>query len=281
MVANEPPPTASHCASASVLWSSLLAEVPPTEWVCSLNDWTARLMRVNMDSSIATDPRFRLLARDLGRPLTEIVGALFFCWLACYERRSERLTIREADACAEIDGFAAAIASASLADIEGDEVVFHGVTERIAFLVQQAKRGAKGGRKGKGKPKHRRPIANAKQSQSEATANTLTLTPDLDQSLTRFDFDSVYQQYPRKIGKAPGLAKLKAKVKTQADYDQLVQAVSTMAQAWRGKDLTYCPHFSTFASQARWRDDMLPLPDGCRAPSKPLPPLPGVNLEEP
>jgi len=117
--------------------------------------------------------------------------------------------------------------------------------------------------------------------QPSANQVLTTIEEEKKEKKLSFDFDSVYQQYPRKIGKAPGLAKLKAKVKTQADYDQLVQAVATLAQAWRGKDLTYCPHFSTFASQTRWRDDMLPLPDGCRAPSKPLPPLPGVNLEEP
>ena len=127
-------------------------------------------MRVNMDSSIATDPRFKLLASDLGISRNELVGALFYVWLACYERRSERLSKRLADASAEIDGFANALVEAELADDDGDAILVHGATERIQFLLSQAEKGRIGGQKGKGKRKVKSPKANAKHMLSKAEA---------------------------------------------------------------------------------------------------------------
>ena len=54
-------------------------------------------MRVNMDSSIVTEGRFRLVAADLGITWREVVGSCFLVWMSCYERRSETLRIDEAD----------------------------------------------------------------------------------------------------------------------------------------------------------------------------------------
>ena len=56
------------------------------------------------------------------------------------------------------------------------------------------------------------------------------------------------------------MASAKRLVRTQADFDLLSTVVSEMARAWAGQDLTYCPHWSTFISQERWRDDSLPMP---------------------
>jgi len=137
-------------------------------------------MRVNMDESVATGVRFKVVARSLGVPTTQIFGACFLVWLECYNRRSVRLASAEANACADLGGFADAMVEAGLATDEGDGVIrFHGVEERIRFLQKQAERGAKGG-----KSKGNRPQANAKRTlstptserQRSAQANTLTLT---------------------------------------------------------------------------------------------------------
>ena len=94
-------------------------------------------MRVNMDSSIATDVRFKVLAQDLGVSRNEVTGALFYLWLSCYERRKQTLSKRLADASADIKGFADALVDAELADDKGDSIVIHGVKDRIAFLKKQ------------------------------------------------------------------------------------------------------------------------------------------------
>lgn len=75
-----------------------------------------------------------------------------------------------------------------------------------------------------------------------------------------FDFESVYKLYPRKAGKQQGLKKLQAKIRSEADYQALLGAVQRMSHAWRGAELTYCPHWSTFVNQERWLDDELPVP---------------------
>ncbi len=77
-----------------------------------------------------------------------------------------------------------------------------------------------------------------------------------------FDFELAYQSYPRKQGKKDGLAKLAKTVKTQADYDALLLACRRMGEEWAGKDTEFCPHFSTFVNQERWRDGQLPFPKG-------------------
>jgi len=141
-------------------------------------------VRVNMDESIASGVRFKVVAETLGVPRTQVIGACFLVWLECYNRRSERLTIAEANAQAELPAFAEAMIEAGLAHAVDKSVDFHGVTERIEFLKAQALRGAKGG-------KHSRKQANAKPTLSEgstkrlgtAKAYTLTqsLTPNRDQ----------------------------------------------------------------------------------------------------
>lgn len=134
-----------------------------------------------MDSSIATDPRFKLLAVDLGWSLRELAGTCFFVWLACYERRSDRLSVRQANACAENERFSEAIVAAGLAHLVGEtDIVFHGAAERIKFLKKQAERGRKGGA---ARGSRRQP--NAKQTLSvkgsERSANSLA--PDLSPAL--------------------------------------------------------------------------------------------------
>lgn len=134
-----------------------------------------------MDSSIATDPRFRLLATELGWSLRETAGTLFFVWLACYERRSICLTRREANACAENPLFAEAIVGVGLADFEGDDLVaFHGVEERIEFLRKQAEKGRKGGKLGgKGRPKKGigQRLTDAQQKPNHTKSKGLTYSP--------------------------------------------------------------------------------------------------------
>ena len=76
----------------------------------------------------------------------------------------------------------------------------------------------------------------------------------------RFDFESVYQAYPRKQGKAKGLKAAKAKIRTREDFDRFQVAVETMSTAWQGHETRFCPHFSTFVNQERWRDEVLPIP---------------------
>lgn len=89
-----------------------------------------------------------------------------------------------------------------------------------------------------------------------------------DLSAPEFDFGSLYESYPRRVGRAKGLEVCAKKVTTRADYEQLEAAVSAMARAWDGAprdQLRYCPHFATWVNQERWRDTEQEGPAGAVA----------------
>ena len=147
-----------------------------------------------MDSSIVSDPAFKLVARSLGVHPREIYGACFLLWLACYERRSECLSKAEADACADLEHFAQALVDAQLATEDGDNIIVHGVVKRIQFLNKQREKGAAGGKKSRAKSAPSKPVskgsskpeANAKQmlTQEPAPAQAYTPSPAPTQSPT-------------------------------------------------------------------------------------------------
>lgn len=98
--------------------------------------------------------------------------------------------------------------------------------------------------------------------QRDATPDHTLAQPGAER-LSKFPmehFEGVYKLYPRKQGKAKGLKAAQSKVRTVADFQALTSAVATMRDAWAGHDTKFCPHWSTFIGQERWRDDELPLP---------------------
>lgn len=86
--------------------------------------------------------------------------------------------------------------------------------------------------------------------------------PTPSEHLNGYDLEAVYALYPRKAGKAKGLQKLEERSHQKGfDYDRILAAVRSMAETWKGKSTTFCPHFSTFVNGQRWLDDELPQPD--------------------
>ncbi len=136
-----------------------------------------------MDSSIAFDPRFKMMAKILGIPLLHVVGCCWSVWLHCYQSRSERLSSAEANASADIDGFIEAMVKAGLAHEEKVEqtVLFnvHGVNERIRWLGGQKKRGQAGGN---ASGKSRRSKVVTTRSKCEANASEIEANASADRS---------------------------------------------------------------------------------------------------
>jgi hypothetical protein len=141
-------------------------------------------VRVNMDSSIATDSRFKLVAHRLGVNLREVVGACYFLWLDCYERRSDRLRRIEVEVSAGITGFTDALLAEELAtQLDGDLILIHGVKQRIEFLGAQSKKGSKGGK------------ARAKKAKEQAQANAQANACDVAQAEPEAKATGVAQAY--------------------------------------------------------------------------------------
>jgi hypothetical protein len=69
-----------------------------------------------------------------------------------------------------------------------------------------------------------------------------------------FDFDFVYNLYPKKLGKSQGLKTFNRTIKTTTDYDRLVLAVQNYAAHVDAEktEPKFIKHFSTFMNQ--WSD---------------------------
>jgi len=66
------------------------------------------------------------------------------------------------------------------------------------------------------------------------------------------DIEAVYAKYPRKIGKAKGMAIAAREIKTPADLAALERAVKNYSDECAGREPDKIAHFSTF--MGRWRD---------------------------
>lgn len=109
------------------------------------------------------------------------------------------------------------------------------------------------------KPSKRRSEAVAAPSSLPATKHNKTDITNNTNEQARpresvFDFESLYQAYPRKIGKTPGIKKAQQGVKSQADYDALAKAIAhfTAHHVREKTELRFIPYFSTFMTS--WRD---------------------------
>ena len=76
---------------------------------------------------------------------------------------------------------------------------------------------------------------------------------------TGFDFEAVYQRYPRKQGKAEGMAWLRRHLTEPGDYAALTRACEQLERSWSAapaEERQYLPHWSTFVRQRRWLEEL-------------------------
>jgi hypothetical protein len=71
-----------------------------------------------------------------------------------------------------------------------------------------------------------------------------------------FDFEPLYERYPNKQGKAKGIAKLKALVKTEAEFQAVLRGLECFIrdEKRKGTETRFYPHFSTWVNGKRWED---------------------------
>lgn len=67
-----------------------------------------------------------------------------------------------------------------------------------------------------------------------------------------FDFDIIYDAYPRKEGKSAGLKKCKTIIKSQKKFDEVLKSVENYAASVKFTEPKYIKHFSSFLSN--WID---------------------------
>ncbi len=68
-------------------------------------------------------------------------------------------------------------------------------------------------------------------------------------------FESIYDAYPRKVGKQPALKAIRVALKT-ISFEALLAKTKAYAASRQGQDPQYTPHPATWFSQRRWADEI-------------------------
>lgn len=146
-----------------------------------------------------------------------------------------------------------------------------GAEKQFAWLAQKKAAGRLGGIQS-GIKRHEAGASKDEAAASGANPLTLALSPALTQKKEeisktppkpRFDFESLYQGYPLKVGKTDGLTECSKQIRTPEAYEDLRKAIANYA-AYHTRPLEpgeFRPlpkHFSTFMRKGRWRECLDP-----------------------
>jgi hypothetical protein len=95
------------------------------------------------------------------------------------------------------------------------------------------------------------PLDDSLVSHASLGSSFLTSSPKED----KFDFEAIWGEYPRKLGRAEALRHFRAQVKTRADYVALQSAVTNYRAEIEANEIEdrFVKHGSTFFNSA-WRD---------------------------
>jgi len=93
----------------------------------------------------------------------------------------------------------------------------------------------------------------------EPRSDKPSLEPSLEPNISsdddfEFQFNLLYDGYPKKVGKGAARKALKAALK-KIDYDTLFSKIIDFAIETEGKDPKYIPHMATWLNQERWEDE--------------------------
>jgi len=71
----------------------------------------------------------------------------------------------------------------------------------------------------------------------------------------KFDIEDIYNNYPKKTGKASGIKKLQSIIKTQAMYDNILQGAKRYSIETSDTEKRFIKNFSTWVNQECWQDE--------------------------
>lgn len=230
------------------------------------------MARINIEDSLFRDNRYLKLCSLMGSPEMAL-GSLVMAWIVAQDfwKRSQ-FGIPKLEWKKRLLRYELILVN--LAEIRGDFVYINGSEKQFAWLTQCIKSGGMGGaakslRNSSSDPT--RSLAEGKPLTLSPTLSLKTKNNTLAQNAARLDrpcldFDQIYREYPRKIGKKKGIEKCKAEIKTETDFQNLLSAVRRYAQHCNDSkaEERYVKHFSTF--MASWQDWADPETGGCELP---------------
>ena len=107
-------------------------------------------------------------------------------------------------------------------------------------------------------------LLEANESDRISTDSCLTnertnITNSTDTIVPIFDIDSIYSEYPKKVGKAAGMKKLQSVIKSQAIYEKVMQGVINYKNFCleENTEQKYIKQFSTFVNGSHWEDEYI------------------------
>jgi hypothetical protein len=77
-------------------------------------------------------------------------------------------------------------------------------------------------------------------------------------NVIEFDFNLIYDAYPKKAGKAVGMKKLQSKIKTQSEFDKILHGAKNYSEYVLQNNIEqkYIKQFSTWVNQECWNDEL-------------------------
>lgn len=107
------------------------------------------MARVNLETQIWADTRFKILGLKAGIDFFSAIGRCAAVWSYCTERSKYDLSQEEIDMAADLSGFAQALIDSELGTrLENDQIRVHGTQGRVEWL-ENKRRGAEKARKSK------------------------------------------------------------------------------------------------------------------------------------
>lgn len=248
------------------------------------------MARINVEDSIWSDSRFMQLCLLLGDQF-KAVGCLVVAWKTAQQHWCPNRNPIPKKAFLEA-GLPIELVKANFADVvEGEAILMRGCDKHFAWWFEKQEAGRKSAEARKEKYGSAQPVRTPvrdSRTPVRETSNTtrtapepLTLTLSLDtinkpqtggaplpsvaecvglesDKKAQFDFEKIFEAYPRPLGKKDGLVIAKRSITTQENYEKLATAVNNYAEHMKreGTELKHIKYFSSFMTS--WEDWVTP-----------------------
>lgn len=236
------------------------------------------MARVNIESSALAEGRFNKLAQDyFDGSRVKAIGTLVLFWFDSQERSFVQGTRDEIleflpyfDHQSNLSLFEALLKFGYIKAVDTDLFEISGNKRHVEKLQSLSEARKLSGIKGndarwKNKRESSQSIANGIASDRKGSGqfNAVQCSSIQSNSIQTikkplFDFERVYERYPKKLGKKKGVDSCKSQISTQEQYDSLLKAVDRYGEHCRKEriEAKFIKHFSSFMTS--WTDWVSP-----------------------
>lgn len=177
---------------------------------------------VRFDDDLPRKVEVRQIAQRTGRPVRDVYGALLEFWSWCVDQRPRK-------------GFLPDVTRGVLADlIPGTDLAFWDAVQAVGWL-----------------------LVSDEGIEIPEPGKALGRGGDSATPVEAVGFEEFWDRYPRKVGKPLARSRWLAAVKKKGVTPKLIMAgldAWLRSGQWRGREIEYIPHPSTWLNQERYND---------------------------